>query len=179
MNTLRLTSGDDVLASVLIGTGSDAYARRVPTAFVRAALEAPEDAYIAVQTRRGWERRYIVQRNGQYFTRTAPPKPSEVPRMPVGRRGRKVVTEAPSVLHLIADEVEPPPAPTPKFRLVRDADEAAGHREWCLEAVQEGVFSDDDAIRLLPVENSRKNRWVLSLVRRELVTVAQALRLMK
>ena len=202
MNPLRLIDANKVtLAEIQIGTGSDAFARRVTTDFVRAVLTAPEGSEVAVQTRRGWERRYIVQRRGQYFTRTAPPKPSEVPTMPVGRGHRRGKATGPlpvlppraatpvevthddavTVLSLIAEEVEPAPLPPPVLRLVRDEEVAgdAGSRCWALEAVQEGVFSDDDAIRLAPLENTPKNRWVLGLLRRELVTVAQALRLVK
>lgn len=202
MNPLRLIDPNKaVLAEIQIGTGSDAFARRVTTDFVRAVLTAPEGSEVAVQTRRGWERRYIVQRRGGYFTRTAPPKPSEVPSMPVGRGHRRGKATGPlpvlpprevtpvevtqdeqvTVLALIAEQVEPAPLPPPVLRLVRgdESTDDAGSRCWALEAVQEGVFSDDDAIRLAPLENTPKNRWVLGLLRRELVTVAQALRLVK
>lgn len=201
MNTLRLSDPSNAaIAEIKIGTGSDAFARRVPSGFVRTVLTAPEGSVLAVETRRGWERRYIVERQGRYYTRTAPPKPSEVPSMPVGRGGRggkrqgqKASGPIPvlppreasersgsaSVLSLIAEEVEPPPSPAPVrlLSLVRDSED--GHKFWCLEAVESGIFSSDDAIRLIPLQNVPKNHWVLGLLRKQGVTVAQAQRLVR
>lgn len=70
MNTLRATDANGrVLMNCMIETGAHPAGRRVPTSFVR---QIPPGSILEIETRRGWERRYLIEQKGVWYTRTTP-----------------------------------------------------------------------------------------------------------
>jgi hypothetical protein len=74
------------------------------------------------------------------------------------------------------DEKVPPFYPPPPAEVrVSSADE----RQWALEALGEGVFTVEQALKIAGVTDNPRNRWALTLLGRGDITLAQAARLLK
>jgi hypothetical protein len=68
--------------------------------------------------------------------------------------------------------VLPPP---PAEIYVAEMDE----RQWALEALGEGVFTVEQALKIAGVTDTPRNRWALGLLGRGEITLAQAAKLLR
>lgn len=66
--------------------------------------------------------------------------------------------------------VLPPPPPTT---------ETGDERQWALEALAEGVFTVEQALKIAGVTDTPRNRWPLGLLGRGEITLAQAAKLLR
>jgi hypothetical protein len=69
------------------------------------------------------------------------------------------------------DRLPPPPAEI----YVAEMDE----RQWALEALGEGVFTVEQALKIAGVTDTPRNRWALGLLGRGVITLAQAAKLLR